>query len=127
MIKRTLILFLIILLTACSNLNKYVVNDIEKGQLTSKLRDIKEELSENSSKTLTNMLKPSLKNDYVLGHLENLDFRRIKIFFSQPEFQGSLAKNTIAFNSLDSTIYLELEYKFKNGIWQITDVKERRR
>lgn len=127
MIKRTLILFLIILLTACSNLNKYVVNDIEKEQLTLKLRDIKKDLSGNNSKSLMMMLEPSLTNDYMLVQLEKLDFRRIKIFFSQPEFQGALAKNIIAFNSLDSTFYMELEYKFKNGIWQITDMKEKRR
>ncbi|MGL4402115.1 MAG: hypothetical protein ACRCTS_00025 [Fusobacteriaceae bacterium] len=127
MIKRTLILFLIILLTACSNLNEYIVNNIEKEQLTLKLRDIKEDLSENRNKSLIGMLKPSFKNDYILGQLDKMDFRRLKIFFSQPEFQGTLAKNIIAFNSSDTTLYMELEYQFINGIWQITDIKERRR
>ncbi len=127
MIKRTLILFLIILLTACSNSNKYIVDNLEKEQLTLKLRDIKTDLSENSSDSLVKMIEPSLKNDYILGQLKNLDFRRIKIFFSQPEFQGALAKNIIGFNSLDSTIYIELEYRFRDGVWQITDMKEKRR
>ncbi|MGL4253623.1 MAG: hypothetical protein ACRCU6_03260 [Fusobacteriaceae bacterium] len=127
MIRRTLILFLIILLTGCSNLNKYVVNNIEKEQLTLKLRDIKDDLSENSSDSLVKMIEPSLKNDYILRQIKTLDFRRIKIFFSKPEFQGTLAKNIIGFNSLDSTIYIELEYRFRDGIWQITDMKEIRR
>ncbi|MGL4981207.1 MAG: hypothetical protein ACRC40_04720 [Fusobacteriaceae bacterium] len=103
------------------------MNVLEREQLNLKLRDVKEDLSENNSKSLLEMIEPSLKNNHISSQIKNLNFQRVKIFFSQPEFQGSLANNIIAFNFSDTTFYMELKYEFKDGIWQITDMKEKRR
>lgn len=128
MIKRTLILFLIILLTACSNLNKkIVVNNSEKILLATQLEELKVDLSKNNTSNLEHFIKPSLKNDYVLSRMKNIDFSRVNMFFSEPIFEGDRAANIVAFNAENTTLYLDFEYEFKDDIWQIIDMKERRR
>lgn len=128
MIKRTLILFLIILLTACSNLNKkIVVAQREKNQLISQLEELKSDLASNNMQNLDNFIRPGLKNDYALSRLKNVDFSKINLFFSEPVFEDNRAANVIAFNAENSTLYLDFEYEFKDNIWQIIDMKERRR
>lgn len=127
MFKNNLILFLIILLTACSNLEIRNLNSQEKISLENKIEYLKSSLKNSDFQEIESFLEDSLKNQFFLKEIKKIDFTRISLFSSPLQFENSFAKNTLGISSQGNTVYLDLKYQFKNNGWKIVEIKERRR
>lgn len=127
MFKNNLILFLIILLTACSNLKVRNLSFQEKISLENQIEDLKFSLKSNNFQEIEPFLESSLKNQVILQEIKKIDFTNISLFSSPLEFENSFANNTLGVSSQGNTLYLDLKYRLKNNVWKIVEIKERRR
>jgi len=123
--KKIFILMILgIFLTSCSNIGKREeVTLKEKESLIVLIEDIKNNLQKGE----TELLIPSIRNNFVKDEIQNINFSKVNIFNSKPKFLGERATNIVGFNIHSSTIYYEVEYQLKNEEWKIVKFKERRR
>ncbi|MGL5050495.1 MAG: hypothetical protein ACRC0K_01520 [Fusobacteriaceae bacterium] len=127
MFKTNLILFLIILLTACSNLKVKNLNFQEKISLENQIEDLKTSLKSNDFIEIESFLESSLKKQLILTEIKKIDFTNTSLFSSPLEFENSFANNTLGVSFQGYTLYLDLKYQLKKNVWKIVEIKERRR
>ncbi|MGL4534539.1 MAG: hypothetical protein ACRC0V_01420 [Fusobacteriaceae bacterium] len=127
MFKTNLILFLIILLTACSNSKVINLNFQEKISLENQIEDLKTSLKSNDFIEIESFLESSLKKQLILTEIKKIDFTNTSLFSSPLEFENSFANNTLGISFQDNTLYLDLKYQLKKNVWKIVEIKERRR
>ncbi|MGL5123463.1 MAG: hypothetical protein ACRC6K_04815 [Fusobacteriaceae bacterium] len=127
MFNKKLILFLIILLTGCSNLTIKEVSILEQQKLTIQLDNFKNSLKTNSINNFDSFFYNNIKAQHILKELKKIDFSEVSFFYSKPLFNNNIATNTIGINSFDRVFYFNLTYQFKNDIWLIINIKEIRR
>lgn len=127
MLKNVLILFLFILLTACSNLEKKFIDEQEKNILIVKLENFKKDLKNGSFQNYDDFFSNKLRAQKAYEELRNIDFTDVNIMYSLPQFKEDEAINVIGFSSDTYTLYVEATYKFVNNKWTIINITEKRR
>ena len=128
MIKKIYVIFLIILTSSCSNLNKQSdenLLNIDK-KLILKLELIQKELQMNNTTRLKESLDVSIKERIAIGKLSEYDLSKIKFYFTEPEISKNLGTNIIGMRFGEEVFYFNVEYKYSNGDWKITKFTERR-
>lgn len=127
--KKLLIsMIFILILSSCTSLNldkKYTTFE-EKQSLILLIENIKTNLKSGKITKMEENLVSSYKNKKILEMLEKIDFSKINILSSKPEFAGDKASNTVAMIYNDGTMYFDVDYLFENDKWKIADFKERR-
>ena len=117
----------ILFLIGCSNIEKREDFTLkERESLIVLIDNIKDELQVGNTELLRESFLPSIRNDFVKSEIENIDFSKINIFNSKPIFLKNKASNIVGFTLQSTTIYYDVEYSLKNGIWKIVKFKERR-
>lgn len=127
MVKNVLILFLFILLTACSNLEKKFIGEHEKNILIVKLENFKKDLKNGSIQNYDDFFSNNLRAQKAFEELRDIDFTNINIIYSPPQFKEDEAINVIGFSSDTYTLYVEATYKFTNNKWTVINITEKRR
>ncbi|MGL4687719.1 MAG: hypothetical protein ACRCVS_03415 [Fusobacteriaceae bacterium] len=127
MFNKKLILFLIILLTGCSNLRVKEISILEQQKLSVQLDNFKNSLKTNSINNFDSFFNDNIKTQYTLKELKKIDFSEVRFFYSKPLFNNTIATNIIGFNGFDRVFYFDLTYQFKNDNWIIINIKEIRR
>lgn len=126
--KIFILLISIVFFTSCSSLEKkkeLSISDREK--LIVLLENIKTDLGKGETKVLEESLNSGIKTTFIKNEIQNIDFSKINIFTSNPQFLGETATNIVGFNAQSTTVYYDVKYELKNGEWKITEFKERRR
>lgn len=118
----------IVFFTSCSNLEeKKEISLKDRENLIFLVESIKTNLKKGETKLLEESLAPSIRNGFVKDEIQNIDFSRVNILNSKPQFLGSTATNIVGFTVQSTTVYYDVEYKLKNGEWKIVKFEERRR
>lgn len=125
--KIFILLISIVFFTSCSSLEKkkeLSISDREK--LIVLLENIKTDLGKGETKVLEESLNSGIKTTFIKNEIQNIDFSKINIFTSNPQFLGETATNIVGFNAQSTTVYYDVKYELKKGEWKITEFKERR-
>lgn len=125
--KLIILVILISFFTGCSNLvGREEITLKEKENLVLLIENIKYSLQHGDVTLLEKTLTPSIKNNFVKSEIQNIDFSKVNIFNSKPQFFRDTATNMVGFNIQGTTLYYEVEYELKDGEWKIIKFKERR-
>lgn len=128
MIKKFCVVFLIILLASCSNLD---VNEVQNSkaledQLSSKIELIKKDIKLNSFESLENALDIPIKGGYIVSELNKIDMTKSEIYSTKPKIKNRTAENVIGLRFGEEIFYFNVGYKYRNGDWRITKFIEGR-
>lgn len=126
--KKIYIVFLILLITSCTNLeNKNIDNfmDIDK-KLDLKLEIIKKDLKNNDLTSLKNSLDVSFIEKYKINKLSDYNLSDFDFYFSKPEIEKDFGKNVIGIRAGEEILYFNLKYKYTDGDWKIIKFEESR-
>ena len=99
----------------------------ERESLVCLVENIKSELKQGDTSLLEKTLVPNIRNNFIKTKIQNIDFSKVNIFNSKPQFLGITATNIVGFNTQEITLYYDVKYELKNGEWRIVSFKERRR
>lgn len=125
--KIFILLILITFLTSCSNLGRKEETSLkDRESLILLVESIKSNLQQGETEVLEKSLTSGLRNNFVKEEIQNIDFSKVNIFNSKPQFLGDRATNIVGFNIQSTTVYYDVEYRLKNGEWKIIKFKERR-
>lgn len=125
--KLIILVILISFFTGCSNLvGREEITLKEKENLVLLIENIKYSLQQGDVTLLEKTLTPSIKNNFVKSEIQNIDFSKVNIFNSKPQFFRDTATNMVGFNIQGTTLYYEVEYELKDEEWKIIKFKERR-
>ncbi len=126
--KIFILTILVLFFTSCSNLGRREEISLkDRESLIFLVESIKTNLQKGETKLLEESLAPSIRNNFVKDEIQNIDFSRVNILNSKPQFLGSTATNIVGFNVQSVTVYYDVEYELKSGEWKIIKFKERRR
>lgn len=126
--KIFILILLIVFFTSCSNMvNKKETILKERESLVCLVENIKSELKQGDTSLLEKTLVPNIRNNFIKTEIQNIDFSKVNIFNSKPQFLGITATNIVGFNTQEITLYYDVKYELKNGEWRIVSFKERRR
>lgn len=98
----------------------------DRENLDELLTKIKNEFKENKKDTLENSLNMIIKGAFVKEELNKVDLSQMRVSYTKPTFYKNSAENIVAFRINEETIYFNIVYELKNGIWKIIEFKERR-
>ena len=119
---------LIVFFTSCSNIGRREEISLrDRENLIFLIESIKTNLQKGDIKLLEESLVSSIGNNFIKDEIQNIDFSRVNILNSKPQFLENTATNIVGFNIQSTTVYYDVEYKLKNGEWKIVKFKERRR
>lgn len=125
--KLIILVILISFFTGCSNLvRREEITLKEKENLVLLVENIKSGLQQGDTTLFEKTLTSGIRNNFVKNEIQNIDFSKINIFSSKPQFLGTTATNMVGFNVQGTTLYYEVEYELKKGEWKIVKFKERR-
>lgn len=128
MIKKFCVLFLVVLATSCSNLNKnsFENNDEMKKKLISRIELIQKDLENNKLETLENTLDIPIKGSFIVRELSKYDLSKVKFYFTPPVVENKTAENVVGLRYGENTLYYNLKYKYLDGKWRIVKFIEGR-
>lgn len=97
----------------------------QKEDLNNLLDILKVALSKNQIFIIERYTENGLKNKIKLHELKKFDLSRATIIFGNPVFQGDQSSILTIINFYDDSLYLDITFRFRDGIWKITDFNER--
>ncbi|STO31989.1 Uncharacterised protein [Fusobacterium necrogenes] len=130
LLMKRIFIFIItsVFIIGCSNIGKKEeVTLEEKAALIIFIEEIKSSLKNGETTFLEQSLISNMGNNFLKEEIQNIDFSKINIFNSKPEFLKNKAMNVVALNIQTTTIYFDVEYVLKNKKWKINKFKERRK
>lgn len=118
----------LVFMTGCSNIGRREeVTLKEKESLIVLIDGIKSNLKKGDVTLLEQSLTSGIRNNFLKEEIQNIDFSKVNMFNSKPQFLGNRATNIVGLNIQSTTIYYDVEYVLKNGVWKISKFKERGR
>ncbi len=125
MFNKFIILMSLIFLISCNSLEKKAIEDHEKQNLVLILKDLKEDLENNSTEKLELFFEKNMKNNYILNELKKINFENVKINYTAPNFSSKEATNIVALTFDDRTYYYDFVFELTKKGWKIITIKEK--
>ena len=107
-------------------LSKILARKLSKEKLFQTVEEIKNAILENKIDDIKKYSKKSFFLKQKIKKLKSYDFEGFQLYSGSYKFDGSKAECIIVANYVDESFYIIVKFRLKNGIWELSDFKERR-
>lgn len=98
----------------------------DKSALEEMIKKLKNQLESNNFENIELFFNDSFVNRQILSQLKNVDFSKMRIVYTEPEFFKNSAKNIAAVIYTDNVEYFQFSYRLSNKRWSIIEIKDGR-